>query len=404
MNAPYKAIKVSDHVYWVGAIDWGIRDFHGYATYRGTTYNAFLVTADKLTLIDTVKRPFQEELLSRIRSVVDPRDIAYLVSNHAEMDHSGSLVGVLEAIQPEKVFASVMGAKALKDHFHLDQEIVPVKDGSDLSLGNLHLSFLETRMLHWPDNMFSYLAEDRLLFSQDAFGMHLASSERFADEIDPGILEYEGAKYFANILLPFSPLVTKLLEKVGQLGLQIDIIACDHGPIWRRDLDKILSWYATWAKQKPTMKALIVFDTMWHSTALMAESIAEGLVTGGANPKLLPLKANHRSDVATELLDAGALLVGSPTLNNNMFPTVADVLTYLKGLKPRNLVGTAFGSYGWSGEAVAQVRGILEAMKVELVGDGLRVKFVPDRETLGRCYDLGIAIADRLKAKAAKAD
>ena len=212
MSKPYKAVKVSDHVYWVGAIDWGIRDFHGYLTERGTTYNAFLVMADKITLIDTVKPPFESELMARISSVVDPREISYVVSNHAEMDHSGSLLGVLDAVRPEKVFASAAGSKALKEHFHLDREIVAVKNNASLSLGNLSLTFLETRMLHWPDNMFSYLPQERLLFSQDAFGMHLATSQRFADEIEESVLHYEGVKYFANILLPFSALVTKLLD------------------------------------------------------------------------------------------------------------------------------------------------------------------------------------------------
>jgi flavorubredoxin len=396
MNGPYTAVKVSDHVYWVGAIDWGIRDFHGYSTDRGTTYNAYLVLADTITLIDTVKAPFQDELLARIASVVDPQEIRYIVSNHAEMDHSGSLVGVMEAVRPEKVFASAMGAKALVDHFQLDREIVPVKEGESLGLGNLNMTFLETRMLHWPDSMFSYLAEDRLLFSQDGFGMHLASSERFADEIDESILEYEGAKYFANILLPFSPLVTKLLDKVGKLDIPIDTIACDHGPVWRRDLETIIGWYNKWAAQKPTKKAVVVFDTMWHSTAKMAEAIGEGLIAGGARVKLMPLKSNHRSSVATEVLDAGALLLGSPTMNNNLFPTVADVLTYLRGLKPQNLVGAAFGSYGWSGEAVGQIRDVLEAMKVECIGDPLRIKYVPGKDALKQCFDLGVRVAERL--------
>ena len=393
MDKPFKAIKVTDNVYWVGAIDWGIRDFHGYLTERGTTYNAFLVMADKITLIDTVKPPFRSELLARISSVVDPKEISYVVSNHAEMDHSGSLVEVIDAVKPEKVFASSMGRKALEEHFHLDREIVAVKDGESLSLGNLSLTFMETRMLHWPDNMFSYLAEEKLLFSQDAFGMHLATSQRFADEIDESVLEYEGAKYFANILLPFSALVTKLLKKVGELDLPIDIIACDHGPIWREDPGKIIGWYGSWAEQKPTMKVVVTFDTMWHSTAKMAEAIAEGLIAGGTQPKLMPLKSNHRSNVATEVLDAGGLVVGSPTLNNNMYPTVADLLFYLKGLKPKNLVATAFGSYGWSGEAVGQVRGMLEEMKIDLVDEGLRLKFVPDGGALKQCFQLGLKVA-----------
>ena len=398
MGKPFKAIKVTDNVYWVGAIDWGIRDFHGYLTGRGTTYNAFLVMADKITLIDTVKPPFLTEHLGRISSVVDPKEISYIVSNHAEMDHSGCLVDVIEAVQPEKVFASSMGTKTLKEHFHLDREIIAVKDGESLSLGNLSLTFLETRMIHWPDNMFSYLAEERLLFSQDAFGMHLATSQRFADEIDESILEYEGAKYFANILLPFSASVTKLLNKVGELGIQIDIIACDHGPIWRKDLDKIIGWYSKWAQQKPTNKAVVVFDTMWFSTAKMAEAIVEGLKVGGAHPVLMPLKSNHRSNVATEILEAGAVVVGSPTLNNNMYPTLADLLIYLKGLRPKNLVGAAFGSYGWSGEAVGQVRRMLEEMKIDLVDEGLRIKYVPDGNSLSKCFDLGLQVAEKVKA------
>jgi flavorubredoxin len=330
--------------------------------------------------------------------VVDPKEISYIVSNHAEMDHSGCLVDVIEAVQPEKVFASSMGTKTLKEHFHLDREIIAVKDGESLSLGNLSLTFLETRMIHWPDNMFSYLAEERLLFSQDAFGMHLATSQRFADEIDESILEYEGAKYFANILLPFSASVTKLLNKVGELGLQIDVIACDHGPIWRKNLDKMLGWYSSWAQQKPTRKAVVVFDTMWFSTAKMAEAIVEGLKVGGAHPVLMPLKSNHRSNVATEILEAGAVVVGSPTLNNNMYPTLADLLIYLKGLRPKNLVGAAFGSYGWSGEAVGQVRRKLEEMKIDLVDEGLRIKFVPDDDSLRKCFDLGLRVAEKVKA------
>jgi flavorubredoxin len=194
-------------------------------------------------------------------------------------------------------------------------------------------------------------------------------------------------------------LVLKLLDKVGSLGLAIDIIACDHGPIWRKNLDKILGWYARWAQQRPTMKAVVAFDTMWQSTARMAEAITEGLIAGGAHPKLMPLKANHRSNVATEILDSGALLVGSPTLNNNMYPSVADLLTYLKGLRPQNLVGAAFGSYGWSGEAVGQVRGILQAMDVELVGDGLRVTYVPGSDALQQSYELGQRVAERMKEK-----
>jgi flavorubredoxin len=397
MSGVFKAARVTDHVYWVGAIDWAIRDFHGYLTSRGSTYNAYLILADKITLVDTVKRPFREEMLSRIASVIDPGDITYIISNHSEMDHSGCLPEVIQAVKPEKVFASVMGANALAEHFHLDREIVAVKDGESISLGNMNVSFVETRMLHWPDSMFTYLAEDGVLFSQDAFSMHLASSERFDDEISDDILDYEAARYFANILLPLSSAVVKCLEKMRSLDITMRIVATDHGPIWRKDVNRIVELYSRWAAQKPTKKAVVAYDTMWQSTAMMARAIGEGLKAGGADAKLMPLRACHRSDVATEILDAGALLVGSPTLNNNLFPTVADALTYLKGLKPRNLIGAAFGSYGWSGEAVGQVEDVLRGMKVDLIGESIKVKYVPDDEALAQCYSQGMLVAEKLR-------
>jgi len=396
MSDTFKAVRITDHVHWVGAVDWGIRDFHGYSTSRGTTYNAYLVMAEKITLIDTVKAPFREELLARVASVVDPASISYLISNHAEPDHTGCLREVLAAVRPEKIFASAMGVKALKDHYHFDDDITPVKDGESLSLGDREVTFYETRMLHWPDSMFTYLAGDDVLFSQDAFGMHLASAERFADEIPDEILEYEAGRYFANILLPYAHRIEKLMEKVAGLGLAPDIIAPDHGPIWRSELTRLTDAYSRWAAQKPTKKAVVVYDTMWESTAKMAKAIGEGLAAGGATPKLMPMKSSHRSDIAGEILDAGALVVGSPTLNNNMFPTIADILTYLQGLRPLNLVGAVFGSYGWSGEATVHIKKILESMEVDLVGDIVKVRFVPDSEVLAQCRGLGPAVAERL--------
>ena len=399
MGRAFDAVQVSDHVYWVGAIDWSLRDFHGYWTSRGSTYNAYLVMADKITLVDTVKKPFQNELLDRIASVVDPADISYIVSNHAEMDHSGCLPEIIEAVRPEKVFASTKGVEALGDHFHMDYGFVEVKDGDSVSLGNMDLTFLETRMLHWPDSMVTYLAEDSVLFSQDGFGMHLASSERFADELPQDIIEYETATYFANILMPYARLVEKLIARISSLDIQIDIIAPDHGPVWRSNPGKVLDMYAKFAAQKPAKKAVILYDTMWGSTESMARAVSEGLASGGVTTKVMSTRVCHRSKVPPELLDAGALIVGSPTINNTIFPTLADILTYLKGLKPQNLVGAAFGSYGWSGEAVGQLYDMLEAMKIETVGDGVKVKYVPDSAALDQCRTLGAKVARTLTQK-----
>ncbi|MBN1613679.1 MAG: FprA family A-type flavoprotein [Deltaproteobacteria bacterium] len=399
MKDSFKAVQVTEDVWWVGAIDWNIRDFHGYTTKRGSTYNAYLILADKVTLIDTVKAGFRMEMMARIASVIDPEKIDYIVSNHSEMDHSGSLPEVIRTVKPEKVFASAIGAKTLKEHFTIDQEITPVKDGESLSLGNRTLTFMETRMLHWPDSMFSYLNEEQLLFSQDAFGMHYASSERFADECNPAILDYEAATYYANIILPYSPLVLKLIDKVTATGLSFKIIAPDHGPIWRKEIGGIIEKYAKWAAQKPEAKAVVVFATMWHSTEKMARAMGEGLAAGGLHVKMMPLEVVHRSDVVYELLNAGALAVGSPTLNNHMLPQMADVLTYIKGLKPKNLVGAAFGSYGWSGEAVKEIEDVLAEMKVEKAGEGIRVKNVPDDAVLKNCYELGKTMAEMLRGK-----
>ncbi len=396
MSHSFQAVKVTEKVYWVGAIDWELREFHGYQTQRGTTYNAYLILADKITLLDTVKAPFHGEMMARIRSLIDPKQISQIVSHHSEMDHSGSLPEAIREIEPEIVVVSTMGAKALARHFQL-RDLNIVKSGEILSLGNAELIFQETRMLHWPDSMISYLPSEKVLFSQDGFGMHLAGNERFTDEVEEPVWMYEAAKYYANILTPFSPLVLELAKKLGELKWPIQIVAPDHGPIWRNGPEKIVNLYGRWATQKPTNKAVIAYDTMWKSTATMAHVVASGISDHGAKVRMVPLSACHRSDLATELLEAGALIVGSPTMNNMVYPTVADALTYLKGLKFKGLLGAAFGSYGWSGEAVAQINEYLDAMKIERVDDGVKAQYVPDHSDLDKCYQLGAKIGVRLR-------
>ena len=401
MKDVFNAVKVADRVYWVGAIDWDIRDFHGYRTSRGTTYNAFLILADKITLIDAVKASFTDEMLGRIGSVIDPSAIDYIVSNHSELDHSGGLPEAIRVIEPEKVFASSNGVKTLAAHFHDGMEVTAVEEGRDLSLGNMGLSFVEMRMCHWPDSMATYLHEGQVLFSQDVFGMHMASSARFADEIDKDTLRWEAAKYYANILTPLSPFVRQTLMKIRDLGLKFRMIAPDHGPLWRRDEDMrgIVHGYALWAAQKKAYKVAIVYDTMWGSTATMARAICEGLVAAGVTVRLMSMDACHRSDMATELLDSAALLVGSPTFNSTLYPTVADAMSYLKGLKPQNLVAAAFGSFGWSGEAPKELHAALVKMGAEMIAKPVRVKYVPDAEALGKCRELGTAVAEALQKK-----
>ncbi|MDP6636049.1 MAG: FprA family A-type flavoprotein [Phycisphaerae bacterium] len=396
MKDTFKAVKILDDVYWVGAIDWDVRHFHGYLTSRGTTYNAFLIMTDKITLIDTVKASSAGEMFSRIASVIDPEKIDYIVSNHAEMDHSGALPQAIKRIKPEKVFASKMGAKALSNHYDLGCEITIVDDGQTLDLGSDKITFAETKMCHWPDSMVTYQHSRKVLYTQDAFGMHLAGLERYADEYDRTIIDYESAKYYGNILMHLAGFIDKTLEKLGALNLEISMIAPDHGPIWRtpEDIAGIIDSYARWSRQDPSDKVVVVYDSMWGSTAKMARAIGEGLFAGGAKAKLMSMSACHRSDVVTEILEAGGLVVGSATMNNNMQPAMADVITYAGGLKPRNLVAGAFGSFGWSGEATRNLQKWLTDLGLNVITDPLRVNYVPNADDLAKCRQFGIDLAE----------
>jgi len=391
-------IEVREGIYWVGAIDWNLRDFHGYSTEKGTTYNSFLLLDEKVVLFDTVKKEFKEQLIQRIRRIVEPEKIDYIIVNHVEMDHSGALPEMVEIIKPEKILCSPLSKKALQAHFHReDWPYQVVQSGESVQLGKRSVQFLETRMLHWPDSMFSYIPEEELLISSDAFGQHWATSERFDDEVDQAELFRHAAKYYANILLPLSSLVSQLLKQVREMGLRIKTIAPDHGLIWRSSAPKIIEAYGNWCEQRGSPKALIIYDTMWHSTDMMAEAIAEGLMEKGIGVKLLSLKENHRSDIMTEALEARAIVLGSPTLNRGVLPKVADMLAYMKGLRPRNKIGAAFGSYGWSGEAVEIINKALEEMQFKLIDPGIKVNYVPSPEDLKRCRDLGVKIAEALR-------
>jgi flavorubredoxin len=391
-----KPIEIAKDIFLVGAIDWNIRDFHGYSTKQGTTYNAYLITDDKITLIDTVKKEFADELIENISQVVDPKKIDYVISNHTEMDHSGGLPRVMHMVGEDKpLYCSKMGHKNLSKHFPQKWNYQPVENGSELSLGKRTLTFLETRMLHWPDSMFTYAMENKILFSSDAFGQHYAGPERFDDQIGHAIMPH-AKKYFANILLLYSPLILKLVDKVTQMELALDMICPDHGIMWRQDPAKIINAYVEWSEQKPKRKAVVIYDTMWHSTEKMAEAIVDSLGQEGVDAKPMHLRKWHRSDIMTQVLDAGAVIIGSPTLNNGLFPTVSDFLTYMKGLKPKKKIGAAFGSYGWSGEAVKLINSELESMKFDLIDPGVKVQYVPDNQGIKACHELGKKIAEQL--------
>jgi len=388
--------ELAEGVYWIGAIDWNIRNFHGYSTHVGTTYNAYLVVDEKVALIDTVKAPFYRELKARVEQLVPFADIDYVVSNHVEMDHSGSLPMVMQAAKNARLITlEKFGENGLSKTFHSKWPTIAVKEGSELKLGKRTLTFIPTPMLHWPDSMCTYLAEDRILFSMDAFGQHLATSKRFDDEVGLDIIMPQAAKYYANILMPFGDLIVKAVEKLG--SIDIDMIAPSHGMIWRSHLSDILKAYTSWGQGDTVKKALVIYDTMWGSTEKMALALAEGIAGEGIEVKVYNLTHSDHSDIIREVLDARAVLVGSPTLNNGMFPTVAQFLCYLRGLKPRGKIGAAFGSHGWAGGGVKAVQQELEAAGIELMDSGLAFKFVPDADELQKCADFGRIVAQAIE-------
>ena len=394
-------VEIKKDIFWVGSVDWNLRDFHGYSlARRGTTYNAYLVKDEKIALFDLVPANHVDELLRCLKATIDPEQIDYLIVNHVEPDHSGALPKIMEIVKPEKVFCSPIAKQALISHYHReDWPYEVVASGQSISLGKRTVTFLETKMLHWPDSMFSFLPEDKLLVSSDAFGQNLASSERFDDQVDKSLLFDLAASYYANIILPFSPLVQKLLAKVGEVGWDIDMIAPDHGLIWRTHIPEILAKYGEWSAQKPQRKAVVFYDTMWKSTERMARAIADGMMAEGVSVQMFSLKSAHHSDVMPFIMDAQAIVAGSPTHNNGMLPLLADMLTYMKGLKPQGKIGAAFGSYGWSGEAPKQVSEFLQSAKVEIVAEPLRLKNVPTNQDLAACQEFGSKIGREVIAR-----
>ena len=387
--------ELKDGIYWVGAIDWNLRDFHGYVTTKGTTYNSYLIVDEKIALVDTVKYTHTDEMLRRIGDIIDPKDIDYMVANHVEMDHSSSLTAIMDIAKDAKVVSTERGKEGFTKYYNCDWDFITVKSGDEIKLGKRTLTFLEAPMLHWPDSMFTYVKEDKVLLPNDGFGQHIATSKRFDDEV--GDVMEDAATYYANILMPLSSLVVNKIEEVVKLGIEIDMIGPSHGIIWRSDPGKIIDAYVKWGKGETSEKAVIVYDTMWGSTDKMAKAILEGISSEGVEVKLLKLRENHRSEVMKEVLDTKAVIVGSPTLNNGMFPTVADFLTYMKGLKPKNKIAAAFGSHGWAGGAVKAVEAELEAAKFEMMKPNLDFKFKPTEEELEKCFEFGRKIAIKIK-------
>lgn len=397
------SLEIKKGIHWIGSVDYESRDFHGYSlSPRGTTYNAYVIEDEKNTLVDTVKHGHFGTFKRRLENVMAPEKVDYFIVNHLELDHAGCLAQAVELCKPEKIFCSTLGLKAMQAHFDISGwPVQAVKTGDSISLGKRTVHFVETRMLHWPDSMLSYIPEEKLLFSNDAFGQNIASSERYVDEMERPYVLAAMKEYYYNIVLPFSPIVLKTLDAVTEMKLDIDFIAPDHGLMFRgaADVAFVLDTYRQLAEQKTRKQALIFFDTMWNSTEKMAAAITEGLEQSGVPVRAFSLKNNHHSTVQTALADCGAVIAGSPTHNNGIMPHVSAMLTYMKGLKPQNRIGAAFGSFGWSGEGSKIVHESLASMGMEMPVDPLKHQYVPTNDTYKACVDFGKAVADALIKK-----
>jgi flavorubredoxin len=392
-------VTLCENIDWVGVVDWNIRDFHSYETARGATYNAYLVRDEKTALIDTVKAPFAERLLQNVAALCEPSRIEFVVCNHAELDHSGALPQVLRALPEATLLCDKKCAAALGEHFDTSGwKIRVVGSGEEISLGRRTLRFLETPMVHWPESMATYVPEEKLLFSMDAFGQHYATSERFEDEVDADIVMQEAKTYYANIVMPYGKAVLKALDAVADLP--IAMIAPSHGVIWRRNLATILAAYRDWASCRPQPKVLVIYDSMWDSTAAMAQAILDGAAQPGVRASLISIRQSNLTHIAAEVLDAAAVAVGSATLNRGMMPMAAAVLCYLEGLRPLGKAAVAFGSYGWGPGGAEAVDAALRRLDWEILREPLRARYRPTAEILGECRRVGQLLADRARALA----
>ena len=385
--------RVTDKVTWVGKIDWELKKFHGdeLSTMEGSSYNSYLIRDKKTVLIDTVWGPYDTEFVNRLKEEIDLKEIDYIVMNHNESDHSGTLPALMREIPNTPIYCTKKGESILRGLYHQDWNYVNVKTGDELEIGDSKLVFVEASMLHWPDTMMTYMTGDNILFSNDVFGKHYASEMLYDDMDDISKLLHEAEKYYTNIITPFSTFVTKKLAEVQGMNLKIDLVAPSHGIIWRENIGLIMDLYAKWANNYQEDQITLIYDTMWQSTRKMAEAIAEGIQQASPNTtiKILNAVKNDKNDILVEVFKSKAILVGSPTINNGFSYAIAGILEMIKGLKFKNKKAASFGSYGWSGEAAKLIREFLEESKFAIVNDGIRVNWAPDQETIEQLREYG---------------
>lgn len=391
--------KISDIVTWVGKIDWELRTFHGeeYSTHKGSSYNSYLIKDEKNVLIDTVWQPFGKEFVTNLKKEIDLNKIDYIIMNHSEIDHSGALVDLMREIPNTPIYCTKNGVKTIKGHYHKDWNFVEVKTGDTLDIGKNKLTFIEARMLHWPDSMFTYLSGENILFSNDAFGQHYASELMYNDKVDQAELLQEATKYYANILTPFNRFVVKKIEEVLSFNLPVDMICTSHGIIWRDNPLQIVNKYMEWAKNYKENQITIIYDTMWNGTRRMAEAIGEGIKALDKDVviKIFNSSKSDKNDIITEVFKSKMVFIGSPTINKGILSSTAAIIEMIKGLEFKEKKWVAFGSYGWSGESVKIITEELKKAGLEVINDGIKELWNPDEDALNRCRDFGKDILEK---------
>ena len=393
--------SIKNNVSWVGKNDWELRQFHGYeySTHKGSTYNSYLITEEKTALIDTVFQPFSSEFIQNLAIEKVLNEIDFIIANHAEPDHSGALPGLLEMIPDTPVYCTENGVKSLKGHYHKDWNFHTVKTGDRLSVGNgKELIFIQAPMLHWPDSMFCYLTGDNILFSNDAFGQHFCTELLFNDLVDQSELYTEAIKYYANILTPFSHLVTKKINEFVKLNLPLDIICPSHGIIWRNNPLQIVSKYAEWANSYQENQITVIYDTMYNGTRSIAENIVKGInsADNSINVKLYNAATNDKNDIITEIFKSKGVLMGSPTVNNGIMYSIAGLLELMRGLKFKNKKAASFGCYGWHDVSTKTIEGILQDSGFEIISEPVSCLWEPDDNFLNKRFLFGKQFVEKL--------
>lgn len=395
------SMKINDIVTWVGKNDWELKKFHGdeYSTYKGTSYNSYLIKDEKNVLIDTVWLPFSDEYVRKLKKEIDLKEIDYIISNHAEIDHSGALSMLMEEIPDTPIYCTKKGVEIIKGHHHKDWNFKVVKTGDELDIGKNKIRFIEAPMLHWPDSMFSYLTEEKILFSNDAFGQHLSSEFLYNDLVDQADLMQEAMKYYANILMPFSPLVAKKIKELKAMDITIDMICTSHGVIWRNNPIQIIEKYQDWSNNYQENQITIIYDSMWNGTRRMAEAIAEGINNTDQKVvvKILHSAKSDKNDIVTEVFKSKAIVIGSSTINNGILTSTAAILEIIKGMKFKNKNAASFGSYGWSGESIKIINEELDKAGFNRVVEGIKELWNPDTEALERCRKFGEELICKIK-------